>query len=223
MISQKKLEANRRNAAKSTGPTSDEGKTIASRNSLKHGLYSSNPLLHDEKPAEYQAFRAGLLHALKPADALQHVLADRVIVHAWKLRRTGDIEDAVIRSFHGDWNSDQKTQSGVERIADFFARTGDALQLDHVSRYEQRMQRSMQAALRQLMQVQKQARENQQEPDAADDAQKIRNEPTVSSNRINSGHLASDSAGSGVHSTADSVSCPAFHSANETKEYESSA
>jgi hypothetical protein len=61
-------------------------------------------------------------------------------------------------------------------------------------------------------------------PGKPSNAETIRKtEPTVSSNRINSGHLASDSAGIGVHSTADSVSCPAFHSANETKEYESSA
>ena len=38
IISNKKLEANRRNALKSTGPKTKEGKLFASQNALKHGL-----------------------------------------------------------------------------------------------------------------------------------------------------------------------------------------
>ena len=38
IISSKKLEANRRNALKSTGPKTKEGKLFASQNALKHGL-----------------------------------------------------------------------------------------------------------------------------------------------------------------------------------------
>jgi hypothetical protein len=37
-ISPQKLEANRRNAQKSTGPLSEEGKKIISMNALRHGL-----------------------------------------------------------------------------------------------------------------------------------------------------------------------------------------
>ena len=36
--SEKKIEANRRNSVRSTGPTTDKGKTAASRNAIKHGL-----------------------------------------------------------------------------------------------------------------------------------------------------------------------------------------
>ncbi len=35
---EKQIAANRRNAARSTGPISAAGKAIAARNSLKHGL-----------------------------------------------------------------------------------------------------------------------------------------------------------------------------------------
>ena len=38
MTSQKQIEANRRNARKSTGPKSAVGKTRAAHNALKHGL-----------------------------------------------------------------------------------------------------------------------------------------------------------------------------------------
>ena len=47
-ISTKKRLANRRNAQKSTGPTTDEGKAISRRNALKHGLTGQGVALPDE-------------------------------------------------------------------------------------------------------------------------------------------------------------------------------
>jgi hypothetical protein len=96
MISQKKLEANRRNAAHSTGPTSDEGKAVASHNSLKHGMYASNPLLPQEDPAEFDAFRHGLVRHLRPRTPMEQLLVDRIVCNAWRLRRIGEIENWVI-------------------------------------------------------------------------------------------------------------------------------
>ena len=40
-VSQKVIEANRRNAQKSTGPRTALGKLRSSRNALKHGFYSN--------------------------------------------------------------------------------------------------------------------------------------------------------------------------------------
>ncbi len=44
-MSPKALEARRKNAQKSTGPKTEEGKRAASRNSWKHGLYASSFIL----------------------------------------------------------------------------------------------------------------------------------------------------------------------------------
>ena len=44
------LEARRQNAQKSTGPKTDEGKEISSRNAWKHGLHSRNRVLGFGKP-----------------------------------------------------------------------------------------------------------------------------------------------------------------------------
>jgi hypothetical protein len=48
MTSEKKAEANRRNALKSTGPKTPEGKAAVSLNALKHGLLSQEILLPRE-------------------------------------------------------------------------------------------------------------------------------------------------------------------------------
>jgi hypothetical protein len=37
----RRIEANRRNAARSTGPRSAEGKTLVARNAIKHGFFAA--------------------------------------------------------------------------------------------------------------------------------------------------------------------------------------
>jgi hypothetical protein len=44
--SEKQKAANRRNAKKSTGPKTVEGKAAVSRNAIKHGLHSSHIVLN---------------------------------------------------------------------------------------------------------------------------------------------------------------------------------
>src|SRR5438552_17370775 len=55
-VSSSKVEANRRNARKSTGPRTPTGKKRASRNALRHALYSKwllvNPRAGNESPAQ---------------------------------------------------------------------------------------------------------------------------------------------------------------------------
>ena len=56
IISSKKLEANRRNALKSTGPKTKEGKLFASQNALKHGLNAEKFLVIGENLEEVNLF-----------------------------------------------------------------------------------------------------------------------------------------------------------------------
>ena len=46
--SQKKIEANRRNALQSTGPTTREGKRAVRHNALKHGLLAQEVVIESE-------------------------------------------------------------------------------------------------------------------------------------------------------------------------------
>jgi hypothetical protein len=58
MISERQQEANRRNAAKSHGPTTPEGRAAVRMNALKHGLIAAENVLPTEDKLEFEQFRA---------------------------------------------------------------------------------------------------------------------------------------------------------------------
>jgi len=64
MATQKQIEANRRNARRSTGPKTPGGKDRSARNALKQGLRSSLAVIPGESPEDYEARRA--LHQRSP-------------------------------------------------------------------------------------------------------------------------------------------------------------
>ena len=56
MTSDKQADANRRNARKSTGPKTPEGKAVARLNAVKHGLLSQEVLLPGEDESALERF-----------------------------------------------------------------------------------------------------------------------------------------------------------------------
>jgi hypothetical protein len=55
MATLKQIEANRLNAQKSTGPTTESGKATSSQNSLKSGIYTKTILIHGEDWDQFEA------------------------------------------------------------------------------------------------------------------------------------------------------------------------
>ena len=95
IISNKKLEANRRNALKSTGPKTKEGKLFASQNALKHGLNAKKFLVIGENLEEVKAFIERMMDYLKPKGVSQEIIAGKIIDLAIRLKRIGVIEAGV--------------------------------------------------------------------------------------------------------------------------------
>ena len=64
-------------------------------NALKHGLTGKQVVLPGEDPAEFDAFRSGLIAELAPQGALEEILAEKVVADAWRLRRVSQMEAAL--------------------------------------------------------------------------------------------------------------------------------
>jgi len=87
-MTEDKLNANRENAVKSTGPTTPEGKAASSRNAVKHGVLAATPVLPGiESPEEWEYHRTGVIESLAPVGYFQKVLAERVALNSWRLGR----------------------------------------------------------------------------------------------------------------------------------------
>src|SRR5215213_4516480 len=87
MTNDKKAEANRRNALKSTGPKTPEGKAAVRLNALRHGLLSQEILLPGEDEEAFRDLGEHLRAELQPVGELENLLVDRIISAYWRLRR----------------------------------------------------------------------------------------------------------------------------------------
>jgi hypothetical protein len=82
MTSQKQIIANRKNARKSTGPVTVQGKEIIAHNAIKHGLLSGHLLLPDESEIQLEQLRNSIFSSLAPRGELEFFLAERVLAAA---------------------------------------------------------------------------------------------------------------------------------------------
>src|SRR4051812_10200223 len=92
MSSLKQIEANRRNAARSTGPNTPAGRTASSGNSLRTGLYAKSQVIKGEDPAVFDALTADYYERFQPGAPDQRALLDTLISSEWLLRRLRRVE-----------------------------------------------------------------------------------------------------------------------------------
>ncbi len=71
--------ANRNNAQKSTGPKTEAGREISSRNATKHGLFVADlsKYLTPDELVRYDLFTKGIVNDLHPVGDLEFILARR--------------------------------------------------------------------------------------------------------------------------------------------------
>lgn len=96
MATDRQIEANRRNAQNSTGPTTEEGKFASSRNALTHGLCAQSHLLDDERLEVYIIFQDNIIDELAPDSVYQEELVYRIANLLWRLRRIPVFETAIL-------------------------------------------------------------------------------------------------------------------------------
>jgi hypothetical protein len=180
-ISERKRLANQRNAQKSTGPRTIEGKKRSSQNAITHGLFTRDTVVEGEDKAEFKMLRRDFINVLKPQDYLELSFVDDIVNTRWKLIRyqRAEFERYVaaeadniktLRQTYIDqmgsprlaepvFEQEKKEylESGRERAAMAMAVLLDQKwkRLERLADYEQRMQRMISRSMRELQQLRK--------------------------------------------------------------------
>ena len=92
MASIRQINANRRNAQRSTGPKTAAGKSRSSLNHLVHGLRARTVVLPDESREEFDRIYDALDDLYQPQNASEQDLLDQMAIAKWKLVRAETLE-----------------------------------------------------------------------------------------------------------------------------------
>ncbi|MGO4880695.1 MAG: hypothetical protein ACLP59_07725 [Bryobacteraceae bacterium] len=165
--SQARIQANRQNAKKSTGPRTAAGKAATSRNALTHGLTAQTYVLPGDDPEEFTALLDDLFRRFHPDGPAEERLVRRIAANQWRLDRAFPLEAAVLRA---------RLRNGASRLANrhaqaqqignpqpgldpddaaalaigFIIDCQEANSLVKLARYEAALERSIDRSLRQL-------------------------------------------------------------------------
>ena len=159
--------ANRRNAMKSTGPRTPEGKANSSQNRLAHGLCSSSLLIRGEAQAEFNALQAEIVAAYRPATSEEQMLTDQLAEAQWRLNRARRVEAKTLNmvvedafNYLNEENADGQpvTSDPDQLIAVSFASIPNDVIYRNMQRYVTAIERSHQRCLKNLHHAQEKRR-----------------------------------------------------------------
>jgi hypothetical protein len=148
-VSQKKLEANRANARRSTGPTTAEGKRKSSLNCYKHGIFANNLFPNAEQLArdggDYNSLAKGFWGHFAPVGFMEQLLVERIATAALRLARLLAFEQRPL-----SWGAPFESRS-----------------MDRIVRYETALNRQLNGAIEQLELLQEKRMAEMNDSDAA--------------------------------------------------------
>jgi hypothetical protein len=108
------MEANRKNALRSTGPKTELGKKRVRLNALRHGFFCKEVVIEKgdgrEDIGEFNRLRESLLADLQPEGAREELIADLIVTHSWRLRRVFRYETGALHLRLDTAGLDQETQ-----------------------------------------------------------------------------------------------------------------
>ena len=131
MTSFRQIEANRRNARKSTGPITEEGKQRSRCNAVRHGLTAETVIGALEDAEDYKAFEAAIIADYDVQSAVERELVLRLASLLWRLRRATTMETGLFEiqaDYLREFRQDRQTQPKSREI--IYARLGRAYSAD---------------------------------------------------------------------------------------------
>jgi hypothetical protein len=130
MTSYRQIEANRRNALKSTGPRTETGKQVSRCNAVRHGLTAETVLSALEDAEDYKAFEAAITADYDAQSAVERELVLRLASILWRLRSATTMETGLFeihaRQPHDDRQNRQLVSNSREVIPTMFRRAESA-------------------------------------------------------------------------------------------------
>jgi hypothetical protein len=115
MTTPKQIEANRRNAKKSSGPKTTRGKGITKLNALKHGLCAEQVVIPGEEPKDFEALRQRLTREIGPEDLIEEQLVDWIALSSWRMKR-GAVFEAALFTYLRLQNELEQASAELESI-----------------------------------------------------------------------------------------------------------
>ena len=182
-----RAEQARINGAKSRGPKTEEGKRRSSRNAFKHGL-TSNVILSEEDPREYQHLIEIWTAELKPETTAQREVVRKLALAEFRLQRTIALNTNML-----DYETDTRAEKHFEKWPTL-TRTGvialsfrDATEEHHafeiLRRYETQFDRAFSRNIRLLFDLQDRLEKRAKRRKPAARADKPHTNQQVASNR----------------------------------------
>ena len=164
MTSEARVAANRRNAAKSTGPRTTEGKAVVAQNAVKHGLWARQAVLRNEDPQEFELHRSRMLRKLAPDGPEEEAMAERIVGLWWRLKRAERMQDEaldyLIEADRGDdWVKCCRENRDPSARAELSLRAGGRTRLRRdkdprpATMHERRIESSLYRTMKELRQV----------------------------------------------------------------------
>jgi hypothetical protein len=93
--SEAKINANRENAKRSTGPRTEAGKARSRLNAVQHGITAQIIVLPGEDADKLQALYDQIRGDLEPVGEFEQQLVERITASFWRLKRCERVEDEL--------------------------------------------------------------------------------------------------------------------------------
>ncbi len=102
MSSARKIAANRKNAKKSTGPRSVEGRNVVRRNALRHGLTAETLVVEGDNAEAFRLMADAHLAAFLPGNHVELELVKTFTIAAWRRQRCVSTETSMVNRYIRD-------------------------------------------------------------------------------------------------------------------------
>jgi len=147
MSSIRRIISSQSNGALSNGPLTEDGKRRSSQNALRHGLLSKSVVLQNESPDAFSELFDQYIKSFNPEIPVEMDMIEEMTSAYWRMRRLWAIETKMM----DEQISQQSSPDQLIRISESFGALADTNKFSVLNRYEARLHRIYQRALRNLL------------------------------------------------------------------------